>query len=210
MTDARPDVIEIERLGRSFGAREVIRRLDLTVPAGARIALRGPNGSGKSTALRCVAGTLGATHGTIRVGGHAVGSFSARQLLGVSFAQERSFYMRLTGRANLLFFAQVHLGSRRAAVAAVTGLEEELGLDEIAPRRLDQCSSGMVQQLAVARALTGNPQALLLDEPTRSLDKAAVERLWGAIERRPQLAVLIATHRDEDLERCGSVVDFPT
>ncbi|HEX8207834.1 MAG TPA: ABC transporter ATP-binding protein [Solirubrobacteraceae bacterium] len=210
MTEARPDLVEIEGLGRSFGAREVIRRLDLRVPAGARVALRGPNGAGKSTALRCVAGTLAPTRGTVAIDGFAAGSVPARRRIGVSFAQERSFHMRLNGRANLIFFAQLHLGSRRAAVREVDALIEELDLREIAPRRLDQCSTGMVQQLAIARALSADPDVLLLDEPTRSLDKEAIARFWAAIDRRPDAAVLIATHRDEDLERCGSIVDFPT
>ena len=210
MTDALPDPVVIEGLGRSFGAREVVRRLDLTVAAGERVALRGANGSGKTTALRCVSGTLTPTRGTISVGGHPAGSFEARERLGVAFAQERSFYQRLTGHKNLLFFAQLHFGGRPPAQAAVREAVDELGIAEIVGRRVDQCSSGMVQQLAIARALIGNPEVLLLDEPTRSLDKAAIARFWAAVDRRPGVAVVIATHRDEDLDRCGRVVDFPT
>ena len=68
--------------------------------------------------------------------------------------------------------------------------------------RVDRCSTGMVQQLAFARALLGEPELLLLDEPTRSLDEAAVERVWAALASRPSLALIIATHRHEDIERC--------
>ena len=210
MTDARADLVVIDGLGRTFGAREVVRRLDLTVGPRERVALRGANGSGKTTLLRCVAGTLGLTRGTVRVGGHDAGSLRARELLGVTFAQERSFYMRLGGRENLLFFAQVHLGSKRRAIAEVDAIVDELGIEEIAARRVDQCSSGMVQQLALARALIGPARVLLQDEPTRSLDKGAIARFWEALDRRPEHAVLIATHRDEDFERCGRIVDFPT
>ena len=60
----------------------------------------------------------------------------------------------------------------------------------------------MVQQIAIARALLGMPSLLLLDEPTRSLDDAAVARLWAAIERRSHMTLIVATHRREDVERC--------
>ena len=65
----------------------------------------------------------------------------------------------------------------------------------------------MLQQLSFARALLGDPRLLVLDEPTRSLDADAVERLWAALDRRPDGAVLIATHRQDDLDRCTSQID---
>jgi ATP-binding cassette subfamily C protein LapB len=67
----------------------------------------------------------------------------------------------------------------------------------------------MLQQLAFARALLGRPSVVLLDEPTRSLDHDAITRIWGALDRRPEIAVLIATHLDDDLDRCDSRVEFP-
>jgi simple sugar transport system ATP-binding protein len=87
-------------------------------------------------------------------------------------------------------------------------LVEELEIEDIVRQRLDGCSTGMLQQVAVGRALLGEPSVLLLDEPTRSLDVAAVERLWGALDRRPGVAALIATHRSEDLARCGRLIDL--
>ena len=180
---------------RAFGDHVAVGPLDLDAHRGERIALVGPNGSGKSTFLRCVAGTLTPSSGAVDVGGHPAGTRQARRLIGVSLSQERSFYLRLSGYANLLVFAQLRepIGRARADVAQVV---EELDIATIAAQRVDRCSSGMVQQLALARALLGAPALLMLDEPTRSLDSAAIERLWGAIERRPDTAVLFATHRD--------------
>jgi ABC-type lipoprotein export system ATPase subunit len=67
----------------------------------------------------------------------------------------------------------------------------------------------MVQQLAFARALIGEPALLLLDEPTRSLDEDAAGRLWGALDRRPGTALVIATHSDADNSRCHERLDLP-
>lgn len=184
--------------------------LDLSVEPGMRVALYGANGSGKSTVLRCIAGTLTPSRGAIRIEGHEAGSYAAQRIVGASFSQERSFYLRLSGRANLLFFARLRHGTKRPADRDVETVIEELSLHDIARERVDRCSTGMVQQLALARSLLGSPKLLLLDEPTRSLDREARERLWGAIDGRTELGVVVASHLDEDIERCGLRIDFPT
>jgi ABC-type multidrug transport system ATPase subunit len=204
-------LLAVENLGRHFGAHEVVRSLDLTARPGERIALRGPNGSGKTTVLRCIAGTVTPTGGTISVGGHPAGTIQARRLIGASFSQERSFYLRLSGHANLVFFARLRHRRRSEAVRAVTALEEELALAAIVRERVDRCSTGMIQQLAFARALLGEPRLLLLDEPTRSLDDDALERLWGALDRRRErVSLVIATHRTDDVDRCDGQIDLPS
>ena len=203
-------VLTLTSLSRRFGKHVVVRDLDLRLEPGERVALWGPNGSGKSTVLRCVAGTLLPSEGTVQVCGFEAGSMEARALVGASLSQERSFDMRLTGRANLLFFARLRFGSERLAARRVQEVEEELALETIASERINRASSGMIQQVALARALLGDPALILLDEPTRSLDAEARERLWQALERRTRTCVVMATHLDEDVKRCGRRVDFPT
>jgi ABC-2 type transport system ATP-binding protein len=203
-------VLTLTGLSRRFGQHVVIRDLDLRLEPGERVAFWGPNGSGKSTVLRCVAGTLLPSEGTVEVCGYEAGSMEARALVGASLSQERSFDMRLTGRANLLFFARLRFGNERLAARRVQEVEEELELGTIASERINRASSGMIQQVALARALLGDPALVLLDEPTRSLDAEARERLWQALERRTRTCVVMATHLDEDVKRCGRRVDFPT
>ncbi len=194
--------LSIERFRRAFGKRDVIRDLDILLAKGERLALLGENGSGKTTVLRSIAGTLTPSSGRIKIFDQPAGSREARSLIGVSLSQDRSFYLRLSGRENLLFAAGVRGIPRRDAARRVDGLEEELELTAILAQRVDRCSTGMIQQLAFARALVGDPSLLLLDEPTRSLDEHAHERLWRAIEARPDLTVVMATHRDDDANRC--------
>jgi len=204
----RGPLVRIERLSRCFGERNAITDLNFVLGHGERVAVSGPNGAGKTTILRCVAGTLAPTSGRILIDEHPAGSIDARRLIGVSFSQERSFYLRLSGHANLLFFARLRGCTRRQAVDAVRALEQELELQEILPKRIDSCSTGMVQQLALARAILGEPSLLLLDEPTRSLDEEATARLWTALDNRPTAALLIATHRDDDVDRCDRRIDL--
>ena len=199
-TDA--PAVAAEGVHRSFGRREVLAGVDLRVLRGERVALCGPNGSGKSTLLRCILGAVMPSRGRVLVDGWAAGSIEARSRVGVTLSQDRSFYLRLTGWQNLLFFARLRHGSPRAARAEVERLVDELEIGDIAAKRVSRCSTGMIQQLGLARALLGAPSVLLLDEPTRSLDAGATNRLWAALERRSGVSVVIATHRAEDIEHC--------
>jgi ABC-type multidrug transport system ATPase subunit len=204
-SDGTAPLIAIEELTRRFGSMTVLDALSLSVAEGERVALVGPNGSGKSTLLRCVLGTVTPTAGTVTVDGHRAGTFAARSSIGVSLAQERSFYLRLSGRENLILFARLRGLSRRAASVRVDEVTAELELSEVAARRADRCSTGQLQQLAFARALLGAPPVLLLDEPTRSLDHDARARLWAALDRRRSGALLFASHLEEDVGACDRV-----
>ncbi|MBA3366506.1 MAG: ABC transporter ATP-binding protein [Actinobacteria bacterium] len=199
---AASSLLVIRGLERDFGGRTVVGPVDLDVAPGERLALWGPNGSGKSTIIRCVAGTLTPSRGRITIAGWEAGTVEARSRIGVSLSQERSFDLRLSGRTNLRLFARLRGLGAKAANRTVAALEDELELGEIALQLVSKCSTGMTQQLAFARALLGDPRAVLLDEPTRSLDEGARERLWAALDRRPALATVIATHNHDDVTRC--------
>jgi ABC-type multidrug transport system ATPase subunit len=149
-----------------------------------------------------VAGTLTPTSGRVLIAGEPAASVEAKRRRGISLSQERSFYLRLTGRHNLAFYAGIRQATPTPA-RAVDRVVEELELGGFVDQRADAYSTGMMQQLSFARALLGEPDVLVLDEPTRSLDRAAIGRLWAAIERRPDVAVVIATHDPADIERCS-------
>jgi len=195
-------------LTRSFGDRHILRSFDLTIEAGERVAVHGPNGSGKTTLLRCVAGTLTPSQGRVALTEYDAGTLAARRLTGVSFSQERSFYLRLSGRENLFFFARMRGVGAAEARRRVDNLQEELELGPVLAQRVDRSSTGMIQQLAFARALIDDPALLVLDEPTRSLDDEAVGRFWRALDRRADTALLIATHNHDDIERCDRRIDI--
>jgi ABC-type multidrug transport system ATPase subunit len=203
-------MVEVDGLVRSFGTRVVLDGLSFGAAPSTRTALIGSNGSGKTTLLRCLLGTLTPDRGSVSVDGFAAGSLEARRISGATLSQERSFYMRLSGRENLLFFAGLRGLSSIQSRSLVTAVVEELELESVVAQRADRCSTGQLQQLAFARALLGDPKVLLLDEPTRSLDTEARARLWRAIDARPDTAVLYATHLAEDLERATQVIELDT
>jgi ABC-type multidrug transport system ATPase subunit len=201
-------VLHVQKVGKRFGDREILRGIDAGLGPGERLGLSGPNGSGKTTLLRCVAGTLTPTTGTVTIGGHPADSVAARSLTGGALAHEGAFYQRLSGYQNLMFYASLRSPGAREARANVESLVEELELEAFVRETVSRYSSGMFQQLGLARALLGEPALLVLDEPTRSLDEAAVDRFWQAIDRRAHAAVVMASHRRSDLDRCSQRIEL--
>jgi len=153
--------------------------LDLEVGRGRVFCLLGPNGAGKTTLIKILAGLVLPDGGRALVDGHDVAREPgpARTAVGTAVSDERSFYWRLTGRQNLEFFGALY-GLRGAA--RDRRIEEVLriaGLDGAAGLRFNGYSTGMRQMLAFARALLADAAILLVDEPTRSLDPQAADRI---------------------------------
>lgn len=174
--------------------------LDLRVEPGRVFCLLGPNGAGKTTLIKILATLVLPDGGRALVGGHDVAREPrpAKRAVGYAVGEERSFYWRLTGRQNLEFFAALY-GLRGAARdRRIAEVLELAGLGDAAGLRFNTYSTGMKQMLAFARALLADAAILLVDEPTRSLDPLAADRirsfLRGEMAGRQGKTVLWATH----------------
>ena len=200
---ALESVSKIFRQGAFFGSAppEETRALSdvtLEIRRGEVMALVGPNGSGKSTTLKLVSTMLLPDAGRVLVGGYCTSSNEkqVRRRVGFALASERSFFPRLTALENLEFFAALEDVPRRECRERAESVLAEVGLLETADKQAMKLSSGMYQRLAIARALLKNPEILLLDEPSRSLDAVATERLWGIVRglSAAGITILLATH----------------
>ena len=184
--------------------------VDLTVGEGRCHCLLGPNGAGKTTLIKVLATLVLPDGGRARVCGFDVDREPARvkAAIGLAVGDERSFYWRLTGRQNLLFFAALNDMPPSSARARVEGILDLVGLAGVADMRFNTYSTGMRQMLAFARALLTDARVLLVDEPTRSLDPGSARRIRRFI--REDLVglqgrtVLWATH---NLAEAGEVSD---
>ena len=191
-----------ELILRPFDRRTVtaLDGLDFEVGHGRVFCLLGPNGAGKTTLIKILATLVLPDSGRAFVGGHDVAREPgpAKGAVGYAINDERSFYWRLTGRQNLEFFAELYGLRGRARGRRVDELLRIAGLDEAADLRFNSYSTGMRQMLSFARALLADAVILLVDEPTRSLDPQAADKvrsfLRDELARRQGKTVLWATH----------------
>lgn len=180
-------VLDARAVTRRFGYRPVVRDASLTLAAGEALLLTGPNGSGKTTLLRVLAGLLRPSSGVV-----------TRRAVTEFVGHEAMVYDALTGRENLRFFARLRGSTDGRAIDA---LLERLGLAERGDDRAGTYSRGMLQRLAIARALLPDPGLLLLDEPLTGLDAetaATLVALLGAL-RDAGTAMVIVSHQLEGL-----------
>jgi ABC-2 type transport system ATP-binding protein len=196
--------LEARSISRRFGALEALRVVSLAVAEGEIHALLGPNGAGKTTLLRILAGLIDADDGQVLLRGRPVeqiGLRSYRKLFGVVPSGDRSFYLRISGLENLVFFGRL-MGMRRAqAIRRARECLQDVGLADAAKKRVGVYSHGMQKRLSVARALLMDPPVLFIDEATHDLDPEGARRVQDLVTARAErgTAVVWATQRLEEI-----------
>jgi len=164
--------LEVEGLSRHYGERDALSDVSLSLAAGQTLVVFGPNGAGKTTLLRVLATLLRPHAGSVRVLGASLPgeAWAVRGRVGL-LGHEPLLYRELTARENLRFHARLYgIGEER-----VRELLDAVAMTGRASEPLRTLSRGMVQRVAVARAVLHAPELLLLDEPHSNLDPAAIE-----------------------------------
>ena len=184
---------ELDHVSKSYGKIEAVRDISLAFAPGEITALVGHNGAGKTTLLKLILGLVHPTGGSIRVLGDnpVAGEFAARSRVGY-LPENVSFNAALTGREILSFYARL----KREPVVQALGLLDLVGIDAVATRRVGTYSKGMRQRLGLAQALIGDPQLLLLDEPTTGLDPALRVSFYEIVQslRDRGATVVLSSH----------------
>ena len=194
-------ILEVEHLTKRFGTRTAVEDMNLRLQAGEILGLLGPNGAGKTTAIRTLLGLLRPDSGRARVAGfdcwhqHVA---AARHFGAV--LESPGMYLSLTARQNLRQFARLLGGPPERDLER---LLEEVGLAGRMDEPVRGFSLGMRQRLAVAQALLGQPQLLILDEPTNGLDPIGIHdlrELLRKLAREQGMAVLFSSHMLAEVE----------
>ena len=183
--------LEVQGLARHYGEREALSEVSVILREGATLVVFGPNGAGKTTFLRVLATLLRPHAGEVRVLGRSLPgeAWAVRGRLGL-LGHEPLLYRELTARENLRFHARLH----DVAEERVGELLELLGMSRRAEEPLRTLSRGMIQRVAVARAVLHDPELLLLDEPHSNLDPAAVELVAPLIGAASGRTRVICSH----------------
>lgn len=197
------NAIEIDHLRVVRGGRPVLHDLSVRIPAGQVVGLLGPSGSGKSTLIRAIVGVQLVRAGDVRVLGEPAGAPALRHQIGY-VTQSPSVYDDLTVRANVRYFASLLGAPASAAEDAIDAVD----LTSHADALVGQLSGGQRSRVSLASALVGDPQLLVLDEPTVGLDPVLRRDLWELFHRLAGQgrSLLVSSHVMDEASRCDRLL----
>lgn len=191
--------IEVRDLVIERDRREVLHGVNATIEAGTVTGLLGPSGSGKTTLMRAIVGVQIVTSGTVTVLGEPAGSPALRQRVGY-LTQSPSVYPDLTVRENVRYFASLYgLGAAQADATI-----RDVGLADWADQLVGSLSGGQHSRASLACALVGQPDVLVLDEPTVGQDPVLRDELWARFRELAAAGctLLVSSHVMDEANRC--------
>ena len=190
-------MIEVEGLTKFYGDYLAVNGVSFSVEKGETVGLLGTNGSGKTTTMRVLTGYMPPSSGTVRIAGHdlAAGSLEARKHTGY-LPESVPLYGDMTVAASLRFFGQVHSMGRERLASSIDRVIDTFGLAEYRDTIVGKLSKGYRQRLGLALAVLHEPEVLVLDEPTVSIDPVQVVDARDLIRRLgEEHTVLLSTHQ---------------
>jgi sodium transport system ATP-binding protein len=201
-------MIEIRNVHKRFGTVAAVRGVSFTAPDGCITGLLGRNGAGKTTTLAMTCGLLRPDEGDIEVGSSSGHPIARRRHLG-AMLDHKGLYERLTVRENIVYFGALHGLSSTSLDNRAEDVLSQLGLEDVADRRIAGFSQGERLKVALARAIVHGPRHLLLDEPTNGLDIPTVHGLREVLRRMRDrgACIIFSTHVLDDVRAlCDRVV----
>jgi ABC-2 type transport system ATP-binding protein len=189
-------MIEVERLSKSYGPIKAIDDISFVVEKGEILGFLGPNGAGKSTTMRILTCFMPPTSGTARVAGYDVFKESLQVRRRIGYVPENApLYTDMPVASFLKFVAEIKGLSRRERLQQVGQAMESCGIADVQRRYIGKLSKGYRQRVALAQALLGNPEVLVLDEPTIGLDPRQIIDIRQLIKSLGgQKTVILSSH----------------
>ena len=203
------DVLEVQGLAKRYGDVLALRELTVHLDAGQCLVLLGRNGAGKTTALRCMAGVLTPTEGSVHVDGIDAGKDPAAARARVGLMPEvPGLYERMSARAYLDYFGAIYEIEPRVRTKRIEELLELFELVDARDRWMGTFSKGMRQKVALIRATLHRPRLVLADEPTSALDPDSARRAWAYLKdlQKSGCALVVCTHSMEEAETLAGYI----
>ena len=195
-------ILETKNVTKNIKNENIIKGLSLKVPKGETYGLLGPNGAGKSTTMKLLCGLLKPSEGEVIFKGKPW-SRDTLNKIGV-LIESPAIYGNLTAKENMLIHACM-LGVSENEITRVLKL---LKIDKTGKKKVSNFSLGMKQRLGIAIALLGNPDLIILDEPTNGLDPIGIQELRDLIKRlnENQITVLVSSHNLAEIQHIASYI----
>ncbi|XVX21958.1 ABC transporter ATP-binding protein [Actinomycetota bacterium] len=195
--------VVVDRLTVLRGHNRVLEDFSCDIPSGRVTGLLGPSGSGKTTLMRAIVGVQRVKSGSIRVLGELAGSASLRRRVAY-MTQAASVYSDITVAENVRFFARLVGASARRADEVI----EQVGLGGARSQLAGNVSGGQLSRVSLACALVGDPEVLVLDEPTVGQDPLLRDELWDDFRARARAGttVLVSSHVMDEAGRCDDLL----
>lgn len=198
-------MIEIKKLTKQADDKLILRGVDLSIKKGETIAILGPNGAGKSTLLKVLANLIKPTSGIVKINGMDLKKdhMKIKKMLGY-LPHSSLLYDHYSPLENLVFFGNIY-GVKNVEERAIE-LVKEVGLSFFLNEPVKNFSRGMIQRIAIARAIVHDPEVLLLDEPHTGLDQGAISILNNVIlsMKEKGTTTLMVTH---DFKQAAEICD---
>lgn len=190
------DLIEVKNITKKYGDRVAVKELSFSIEPGKIYGFLGPNGAGKSTTMNIITGTLAATSGTVLINGHDIyeDPIEAKKCIGY-LPEIPPLYGDMTPKEFLTFVAEAKRVDYEKISRRVREVMELTGLMEVSGRLIRNLSKGYRQRVGIAQAMVGNPDIIILDEPTVGLDPLQIIEIRSLIKKLGETkTVILSSH----------------
>lgn len=194
--------VVVSKVSKSYGGRPVLKNVNFDINDGSCVGLIGPNGAGKTTLIRLILGLLKPTSGRVSVNGLDPASERDRLVGKIAYVPEKTaIYEKMTAKEYLRFFVAL-----RNINISVSEILTDYGLEERSDDPISTLSKGMKRRLELARALMGNPEILILDEPFSGIDPESRIRIRETIRNSGSKLIVVSSHDLREVERVADSV----
>ncbi len=199
--------IEATGIWKQFGSEQVLKGIDLTVAPGEILGILGPSGSGKTTLVKCLIGILGMTKGSVSINHIKVPNLELMDRIGY-MAQQDALYDDLTGIQNLVFYGRLKGMTKKQAESEAETLLGLVDLSGDKDKKVMHYSGGMKRRLSMTAALIGEPDVIVLDEPTVGIDPILRELFWKEFYRLKACgrSIIVTTHVMDEADKCDRLI----
>lgn len=200
------DCIVLQNVCKTYGQKQVLKDVSITVPYGAIYGLLGPSGCGKTTTVKIVAAISEATSGNAFVLGERMPQLALMNKIGY-MAQSDALYGDLTAKQNLQFFGSLYGLNRQDLEDRIAEVLELVNLSKDVNKKIGEFSGGMKRRLSLAMALIHKPRVLILDEPTVGIDPLLRKNIWEELYKLTGegITILVTTHVMDEAAKCSQL-----